>query len=102
LRLEDCLVDTVFLLLPDSKTGKKAIVLNAPAMAVLAEIPRVGTYVIAGLKAGTEDEKPRADLNRPWRAVAKRAERTRASARAPGSACRSSESCSATLKPRPR
>jgi hypothetical protein len=97
LRLEDCLVDTVFLLLPDSKTGKKAIVLNAPAMAVLAEIPRV-----AGLKAGTEDEKPRADLNRPWRAVAKRAERTRASARAPGSACRSSESCSATLKPRPR
>ena len=61
------------LFLPDSKTGKKAIVLNAPAMAVLAGLPRVGAYVIAGADAGTDDEKARADLNRPWRAVAKRA-----------------------------
>jgi integrase len=36
------------LLLPDSKTGKKSIVLNAPAMKVLAELPRLGAYVIAG------------------------------------------------------
>jgi integrase len=61
------------LLLPDSKTGKKAIVLNAPALDVLANLPRVGSYVIAGQAAGTEDERPRADLGRPWRAVAKRA-----------------------------
>jgi hypothetical protein len=36
------------LLLPDSKTGRKSIVLNAPAMAVLATLPRIGAYVIAG------------------------------------------------------
>jgi hypothetical protein len=42
-------------------------------MTVLAGLTRVGDYVIAGQDAGTSDEKPRADLNRPWRAVAKRA-----------------------------
>ena len=61
------------LLLADSKTGKKAIVLNAPAIAILANLPRVGTYVIAGQAAGINDDKPRADLNRPWRAIVKRA-----------------------------
>jgi integrase len=61
------------LLLPDSKTGKKAIVLNAPALDILANLPRVGAYVIAGQAAGTENEKPRSDLNRPWRAIVKRA-----------------------------
>jgi integrase len=58
------------LLLPDSKTGKKAIVLNAPARDILAKLPCLGIYVIAGQSA----DKPRADLNRPWRAVVKRAE----------------------------
>jgi integrase len=61
------------LLLPDSKTGKKAIVLNAPALDVLANLPKVGEYVIAGQAAGTEKEKSRSDLNRPWRAIVKRA-----------------------------
>ena len=61
------------LLLPDSKTGKKAIVLNAPALDILANLPRVGAYVIAGQTAGTDDDKPRSDLNRPWRAIVKRA-----------------------------
>jgi integrase len=61
------------LLLPDSKTGKKAIVLNAPALDVLSNLPRVGSYVIAGQAAGTDKEQPRADLKRPWAAVAKRA-----------------------------
>src|SRR5262245_47363840 len=61
------------LLLPDSKTGKKAIVLNAPALDILANLPRVGTYVIAGQAAGINDDKPRSDLNRPWRAIVKRA-----------------------------
>ena len=36
------------LLLPDSKTGKKTIILNAPALAVLEGIPRIGEFVIAG------------------------------------------------------
>jgi integrase len=65
--------DRGLLLLPDSKTGKKAIVLNTPALDILANLPRVGTYVIAGETAGTNEEKPRADLNRPWRAIRKRA-----------------------------
>ena len=57
------------LLLPDSKTGRKTITLNAPALAVLAGLPHVGPFVILG----DDPERPRADLNRPWRAVAKRA-----------------------------
>ena len=61
------------LLLPDSKTGKKTIVLNAAAVNVLAKLPRIGAYVIAGENAGARDEGPRADLKRPWQAVAKRA-----------------------------
>lgn len=57
------------LFLPDSKTGRKPVVLNAPALAVLDDLPRHGSYVIAG----DDTEKPRSDLKRPWRAVAKRA-----------------------------
>ncbi|MEO8757852.1 MAG: site-specific integrase [Devosia sp.] len=51
------------------KTGSKAIVLNAPALAVLATLPRVGVYVIAGDTAGQKDEKPRSDIKRPWALV---------------------------------
>ncbi|MEZ5782756.1 MAG: tyrosine-type recombinase/integrase [Rhizobiaceae bacterium] len=61
------------LLLPDSKTGRKTVILNAPALALLTEAPRLGAYVIAGETAGTKDEKPRADLKKPWAAVTKRA-----------------------------
>jgi integrase len=61
------------LLLPKSKTGKKTIILNAPALSVLSGLPRVGTYVIAGMSAGHEDERPRSDLKKPWRAVSRRA-----------------------------
>ena len=60
-------------LLPDSKTGAQSIILNAPALAILSELKRVGAHVIASQSAGTEREKPRADLNRPWRSIAKRA-----------------------------
>jgi integrase len=73
LRWENVDLERGLLLLPDSKTGKKAIVLNAPAMTVLARLPRIGGYVIAGQYAGTDKEKSRADLNRPWRSIAKRA-----------------------------
>ena len=57
------------LLLPDSKTGKKVIVLNAPALEVLTNLTRTGTHVIAGESVGTENEKPRSDLKRPWAMV---------------------------------
>ena len=34
------------LLLPDSKTGRKPVVLNAPALQILAELPRIDDFVI--------------------------------------------------------
>jgi integrase len=55
------------------KTGRRHVLLAAPALAVLAGLPRVGEYVIAGDTAGAEQERPRADLNRPWRLVRTRA-----------------------------
>lgn len=50
------------LFLPRSKTGAKTVVLNAPALDVLAALPRAGAFVIAS----GDPEKPRADLQRPW------------------------------------
>jgi hypothetical protein len=61
------------LFLPDSKTGRKTVVLNAPAMAILAELPRIGAFAIAGESGGDAEEKQRADLKRPWVAVRKHA-----------------------------
>ncbi|WP_417841763.1 tyrosine-type recombinase/integrase [Terasakiella sp.] len=61
------------LLLPDSKTGKKTIILNAPAQQIIAGLPRIGKYVIASDSAGQAEEKPRADLKRPWSTVTRRA-----------------------------
>lgn len=65
--------DRGLLLLPDSKTGQKTIVLNAPALAVLNGLTRAGRYVIAGDSVGTPEEKPRADLKRPWAMVSREA-----------------------------
>jgi integrase len=52
------------LLLPDSKTGRKAVVLNAPALQVLAGIPKFRgcEFVILG----DDPKKPRPDLHKPW------------------------------------
>jgi integrase len=55
--------------LPDSKTGKKSVILNAPAVAVLANLTRISEFVIAG----DDPTKPRADLKRPWTVVSKHA-----------------------------
>jgi integrase len=55
------------------KTGTKAIVLNGPALEVLMATERIGIYVIAGDTAGRTDEKPRADLKRPWAMVTRHA-----------------------------
>jgi integrase len=52
-----------------SKTGRRHIFLPPTAIAILTALPRRGDYVIAG----QIDGKPRADLNRPWRMVARRA-----------------------------
>lgn len=50
----------------DGAIGIKSIVLNAPAIEVLEHLPRLGRFVIASDSAGADDEKPRADLKRPW------------------------------------
>ena len=43
------------LLLPDSKTGRKTIVLNRPALEILQTHPRGGSYVISG----SQPDRPR-------------------------------------------
>jgi integrase len=55
------------LMLPDSKTGRKAIHLNAPALAVLQSIPRLegNPYVICGEKVGQH----LVNLEKPWRRI---------------------------------
>lgn len=58
------------LLLPDSKTGKKTVVLSEAAQAEIDSLPRLGSYVIASRSAGMPDEKPRTDLKKPWAAIA--------------------------------
>jgi hypothetical protein len=52
-------------MLPDSKTGRKAIHLNAPALALLQTIPRLegNTYVICSEKPGQH----LVNLEKPWR-----------------------------------
>lgn len=65
LRWEDVDIERGLLLLPNSKTGRKAITLNAPALAVLHSLERSGRFVIAG----ANPEVPRADLKKPWTAV---------------------------------
>lgn len=57
------------LFLPDSKTGKKAIILNGPATAILEGMSRVGPFVIPG----ADPQTPRADLKKPWAALCRRA-----------------------------
>ena len=55
-----------------SKTGKKAIVLSAPALDILAALPRVegNPHVIPGeTKDADGAGLPRVDLKAPWRAV---------------------------------
>ncbi|MXN45903.1 tyrosine-type recombinase/integrase [Shinella kummerowiae] len=73
LRWQDVDLDRGVLFLADSKTGKKTLVLSSAAIAILQNLPRLGIYVIAGATAGAKGERPRADLNKPWGAVLRRA-----------------------------
>jgi integrase len=73
LRWQEVDLERGLLHLGDSKTGKKSIVLSAPAMEVLATLPRMGRFVIASESAGRKDERPRADLQRPWKLVCRAA-----------------------------
>lgn len=69
LRWENVDFERGLIMLPDSKTGRKTLVLNAPAATILAELPRLGDYVIVG----DDPKKPRSDLKKPWALVARRA-----------------------------
>lgn len=62
------------LFLPDSKTGKKTVVLSEAAIEVLKSIPRIGIYVVASESAGMKDEKPRHDIKKPWATISERAD----------------------------
>jgi integrase len=57
------------LFLSESKTGKKTVILNAPALAVLSTLPHVGPFIVAG----DDPERPRTDLKRPWAMVTREA-----------------------------
>ena len=69
LRWEEYDRERGMLLLPDSKTGRKPIILSGAAIAVLDAIPNAGDYVIAGKNA----EQASRDLKRPWDAIRQRA-----------------------------
>jgi integrase len=60
------------LFLPDSKSGRKTVILNAPSLSVLAGLELVGPYVVPG----EDPMKPRPDLKRPWDAITRRADLT--------------------------
>jgi integrase len=70
------------LLLPDSKSGKKTIYLSAAALTVLKGLNHLGngSYIIPGStprkavsKETLENGSPRADLKKPWAALARSA-----------------------------
>ncbi|MFZ4604013.1 MAG: tyrosine-type recombinase/integrase, partial [Caulobacterales bacterium] len=67
LRWEEYDKERALLLLPDSKTGRKTIVLNSPAVTVLDALKpeKDNPFVIIGAKSGTH----LTDLDRPWRIV---------------------------------
>jgi integrase len=60
------------LMLPDSKTGRKAVRLSPPSLAVLHDIPRLegNPYVICGEKAG----RHLVNIEQPWRRIRKLAQ----------------------------
>jgi len=63
-------LDRGALFLPDSKTGRKTVLLPPPAIRVLHALPRCGPFVIAG----PNPQRPLAGLKRPWAAIRKRAD----------------------------
>jgi integrase len=69
LRWEEFDRERGMLFLPDSKTGRKPVILSGPALAVLENLPRTGDFVIAGQRAN----RARHDLKRPWEVIRQRA-----------------------------
>lgn len=61
--------DNTMLMLPESKTGKKVIYLSAPALEVLANVPRIegNPFIICGDKHGAH----LVNLQKPWTRIRK-------------------------------
>ena len=70
LRWSEIDFDRGMLFLPNSKSGRKAVVLNEPAMRVLASMRCDGSIVFPG----DDSERPRHDLKKIWDAVTRRAD----------------------------
>lgn len=62
LRWQDVDLQRRFLWLPDSKTGKRPVLLSAASAEVLSALPRIGSCVIPG----ADPNRPRHDLKKPW------------------------------------
>lgn len=62
-------IERGLLFLPDSKTGRKTIVMSASATELLRTCPRNGSYVIFGARG----DQPRVDLKKPWSAIQRHA-----------------------------
>ncbi len=69
MKWEDIDFDRGLLVLPESKTGKRFVVLNGPALNVLNGLDRFSSYVIMA----DNPDKPRSDLKRPWDRITKHA-----------------------------
>ncbi len=74
-------MDRGLLLLPDSKTGKKTIVLSGEALEILRHLATLAAGDRQGASAkpagyvikGNSEDAPRADLKKPWRAIRRHA-----------------------------
>ena len=62
-------LDRGLLLLPDSKTGQKTIVLSAPALDLL----RARNFRCRFVIPSSDEDRPRSDLKKPWQAVQRHA-----------------------------
>jgi integrase len=62
-------LDKAMLMLPETKTGARAVYLSAPAMAVLSMLPRVAKnpHVIVGSKSGSH----LVNIAKPWKRICK-------------------------------
>jgi integrase len=57
------------LFLPRSKKGKRTVILNGPALAVIASLPRISAYMLPG----KDLKKSISDIKRLWKSVLRRA-----------------------------
>ena len=85
LRWSEVDLERGLLLLPDSKSGRKTIYLGNAPLTIIAELDKVGEFVIAGqlplkparaAKRKSKEQEPigpRSDLKRPWTLVSRRA-----------------------------